>query len=212
MSARDYQKEAEREIQGQESARRWVKARIEVIHERVTAHDVLRRFGVNLRYGEDHEEQFSCPFHGQDNKPSARVYPASVRGPSHAWCFVCQERWDVLGLWKKFTNFEGRFTRLLSDIEREYGIIPPDSPPIDDGDDGQDEELLEVLRLFDICERRLKGAKRAFDMRGFLVISSILDRLYYQLESGGTPYEQLKAVLGKVLDKIGEKVRACPDD
>lgn len=204
---RDYRGEVSRETANQDASRKWIRSRIDTIHQRVTAHDVLRRFGVPLRYGDGQEEQFSCPFHGQDSKPSARVYPESTRGPSHAWCFVCQERWDVLGLWKKFTGFEGKFTRLLGDIERSYGIIPPDSPPMEEE---TDDELASLMELFNICERNLKAYRRAFDMRSFLTLGAILDRLSTQIEDRRIPVEKARGILAQVSDKIVQKARACP--
>ena len=47
-------------------------------------------------------------------------------------------------------------------------------------------------------------------MKGYLTVGSVLDKLYTALESGQMPREQAKAQLQKVLDKIGEKERACP--
>jgi hypothetical protein len=38
------------------------------------------------------EAQFRCPFHGKDNKPSARFY----RESQTCWCWVCQKSWDVV--------------------------------------------------------------------------------------------------------------------
>lgn len=208
--SRDYQKEARSEVDRNDAMRRWVTARIDQIHAQVTAHDVLRRNGVNLKQGgSQREEQFSCPFHGKDNKPSARVYPSSARGPSHVWCYVCQEKgWDCITLWKKFSGFEGRFTALLAQIERDFGLAIPEAPPA--GYEEPDDEPDELPGLFEICERRLRGAKAAFDMKGYLTVGSVLDKLYTALESGQMPREQAKAQLQKVLDKIGEKERACP--
>lgn len=38
------------------------------------------------------EEQISCPFHGPDNKPSARYYFES----DTVYCFTCRKSWDIL--------------------------------------------------------------------------------------------------------------------
>jgi len=38
------------------------------------------------------EVQFSCPFHGRDNKPSARLYKSTKT----CYCWVCKKRWDVI--------------------------------------------------------------------------------------------------------------------
>jgi hypothetical protein len=207
---RDYYREAETELAQSDASRRWVRARIDAIHERITAHDVLRRFGVALRYGSDRREQFSCPFHGVDTQPSARVYPVSDRSPSHAWCFVCQERWDAITLWKKFTDFEGAFTQLLASIEKEYGLSPPEAPPSEGRK--SDPERIALQELFDVCESRLQSAKSAFDMRGFLVMGSILDRLHSQVESNEVPLRKAARVLRQVLAKIAEKKSVCLGD
>lgn len=206
--ARDFNKEARREHDNRDASHRWIQARIEVIRQRVTAQEVLRRNGIKIRGTGDREEQFSCPFHGRDRKPSARVYPETVRGPSHVWCFVCQERWDVIGLWKKFGSSDAKFTQTLGEIERAFGIIPPERPPVEYDDEEVDPELVEVDLLFDVCEKRLKDGRDAFDMKGFLVLSTILDRLYYQVEEGIIKPKKAIEVLKTVLDKIGERVRA----
>lgn len=184
---------------------RWIAARIEQIHRNVTAHDVLRRNRVRLRQGgSELEEQFSCPFHGADNTPSCRVYASSPRSPSHVWCFVCRERWDAISLWKKFAGYEGGFTFLLTQIERDFGLTAPETPE-EVEEEKDDTERNDVILLFDVCERRLKGAKNLFNMRTFLGIGSILDRLWYGFEEGTQTCEQARVVLQKVLVKIGEK-------
>jgi len=190
----------------QEAVRRWMQARIETIHRTVTAQDVLRRNGVQLRYM-DREEQFSCPFHGRDTKPSARVYPDSARSPSHAWCFVCQERWDCITLWKKFEGFEGPFGRLLREIERAYGITPPEGPPPEEAEEEETLALAEIANLCSICERRLRASKSLFDMKGYLALGTILDRLYARLEGRQITPDKAKETIRLVLDKIGQRER-----
>ncbi len=205
-----FEEETRRELFQQTEAQRWIEFRKETIISRVSAHDVLRRNGVRLKQGgDDREEQFSCPFHGKDHKPSARVYPETVRGPSHVWCFVCQKRWDVIGLWRKYSGEDTRFTQILSEIERTFGIIPPDRPPRDTGpiDEADDEALLSVYQRFEACEKRLKQEQVAFDMKTHLMLGSILDQLYYQVEERKVSTEKATEVLQKVIDKIGEKVR-----
>jgi hypothetical protein len=206
--ARDFLGEAEREATQSASFRRWVAQRIAAIHDRVSAGDVLARNGVHLKYGGHRPEQLSCPFHGTDNRPSARYFPDG-ESPAHIWCYVCKERWDSITLWRKFNQFEGPFTRLLFDIERAFGIDTPEAPTQDEGfeDDGPDAE---VLQLMEICERRLRGARASFDLRAFLTVGSILDRLSYRLETQKITVKAAMLTLHRVLDKIGEKERACP--
>ncbi len=108
----------------------WMKQRSSAVKHNVSAYDVLRHFGTSLKFGgEAHEEQFSCPFHGKDNKPSARVYPDGPRSTSHVWCFTCQKNWDVFGLWRNFMGHgeEIRFGQIIFELERAFGIIPPEA-------------------------------------------------------------------------------------
>ena len=207
--ARDFFGESKREFEQQDAQKRWFQVRAETVRRHVTAHDILRRNGINLKQNSsDREEQFACPFHGRDKKPSARVYPDTVRGPSHVWCFVCQERWDVFALWKKFGDSSAKFGRILVELERAYGIIPPERPPAaHEMEDEEDPELIEVDRLLLLCESRLRDAREAFEMRGYLIMGHLLDQLYYEVEEGLRKPPQAKIQLQALLDKIGVKIR-----
>jgi hypothetical protein len=192
----------------------WYAIRTKAIHERVTAHDILRRNGVSFRHTGDREEQFSCPFHGKDENPSARVYPSSPRSPSHVWCFVCRERWDVIALWKKYSGGENKsFHRLLSELEKLYGIETPAVPEgaFDRGVSVSDQDKHEFERLYGVCELRLKGARedyvRLADMNGYLVAGSILDKVYYQVGEGTLTHRDGLNILNRLMVKIGERVR-----
>lgn len=215
--SRDFQQEAFREAVVEDERRQmyktWIASRIETIHRAVTAHDVLRRNGVKLRYG-DRVEQISCPFHGRDNKPSARVYPESSKGPSGVWCFVCQERWDAIGLWRKFGDFTGKFTALLRDIEQAHGIVPPESPRehFAEYEQPEDYALDEVKHLLSICDRRLTLARKAFDLEGFMRVSVALDRLRHQVDHKTLPLPKANEVLHTILAKISERVQQCHED
>jgi hypothetical protein len=206
--ARDYKEETERERDARDAIKRWIQARVEAIRKAVSAHDVLRRNGIKLRHSTDREEQFSCPFHGIDRHPSARIYPESTKGPSHVWCFTCHENWDCIALWKKFSGSEVRFGQTLAEIERAFGLIPPERPPsAAEMAETEDPEAIEVELLFGACEDRLRWGKSAFDLRSHLVLGSILDRARYQFEGGRLSAPKVKALLQQVLDKIGAKVR-----
>lgn len=206
MANRDYKGEAFQESEAREAGRRWVQARVDAIRKTVTAHDVLRRNGIQLRYSEDREEQFSCPFHGIDRHPSARVYPETVKGPSHVWCFTCHENWDAIALWKKFGGGESKFTRVLAEIERAYGLIPPERPPTAaEMADHVDPEVIQVETKFAVAEDRLRLSRLAFELKAHLTLGSILDRLRYQFEHGAISTEKALGVLQQVLDKIAAK-------
>jgi len=214
-------KKAQSESVLEQTRRAWVRTRIEQIHRIVSAHDVLqRRGGIDFKSTSGREEQFSCPFHGKDTKPSARIYPESARSPSHAWCFVCQERWDAIALWRKF-NGDGDdvpFTRTLTQMEQAYGITKPAMPQELWGageESAVSPDLLAFDSLYDVCENRLKFARPIYyklgDMTGYLAASCILDKMRHRVDKRQVSPEKGSEVLRQLLGKIGGKVQACPD-
>lgn len=198
----------------EEARKLWYRQRVEAINARVSAFDVLRANGVSLtQASDDAEEQFSCPFHGADAKPSARIYPAGDRS-SHVWCFVCQEKnWDAIGLWRKFNNLK-TFGQALSSIERAYGLKTPETPRGGFEGIGQTETEDVFKRMYLVCEVRLLNSKRAYresdDLRGYLTAGSVLDRTKHKVDTRQWNSERGAAVLRMLLDKIQAKVSACP--
>jgi hypothetical protein len=217
MARRDFHQEAQQSSVNDQLWKQWVRERVEAIHQKVSTYEVLVRHGVNLRQGGEREEQFSCPFHGQDRKPSARVYPQDVRSPSHAWCFVCQERWDSIALWRKFNGGEDKtFSRALTEMEQMYGIEPPKMPKdLTFAVPEADKALDEFDAVYDTCEAVLRKARPAYkavnDMNGFLVAGSILDKVRTQVDNCKLAPVTAVQVLRKLLDRITEKEKACPD-
>lgn len=215
--ASKHEESAKRQTAAEQARRAWVAQRIENIHQHVTAYDVLARNNVVLRYGDDREEQFSCPFHGRDRRPSARVYPVSARSPSHAWCFVCQERWDAITLWSKFNQFDDKpFTVVLSDIERAFQIpVPEMSADAHLVEDTSGVALEEFDALYEVAERRLKNAAPAFkyldDLTGFLKAGSVLDKLRYRVDECVVKPSRGEQVLRQLLERIAAKERQCPE-
>ena len=209
--ANKYEDEARREIEQQEGFRRWIAERIAVIHAAATAADVLRRNGVKLRYGGQRPESIFCPFHGNTKSMAARFHPADARKPDHVWCFVCNEQWDAISLTKRFENYTGKFSGLLRIVERDYGITPPEAPPIGSDDEPDANELADVTLMLESCERMLKRGRRAFEMKGYLILGSILDRVAHGINDGSMSLATARETMRKVADKIAEKVAACPD-
>lgn len=211
---RDFEGEARQETASHEAWREWTRQRIENIHQHVTTHDVLRQGGVELSQGSsDDEEQFRCPFHGVDHKPSARVYPEDGRSKSHAWCFVCQERWDVISLWRRFHGGEDKsFTRVLTEIEQEFSLTAPPMPSGAVSSSPKVDEALEAFdNLYEACERRLRAAKPAYqqldDMVGYLSAGQVLDKLRHQVDKRLMTPERGKKILRQLLDRVGAKER-----
>lgn len=191
----------------------WYKKRVEQIHHRVSAYELLRRNGIRLKQVSDSRaEQIRCPFHGSDNKPSARVYPDSATRPSHVWCYVCQKSWDVIGLQMEFGSL--KFSQALTELERSYGIETPEMPKDLHGkvETPPDESLVEFEKLYGVCERRLRYARDSYkaleDFKGYLSASTILDRVSHQVGDRKMAPERGIVVLQQLLSKITVKVQA----
>lgn len=208
---------AEREDSTRRIFREWIQQRIAKIHERVTIYDVLRHQGIDLDH-EDRAEQFSCPVHGKDTNPSARAYPASGSGPSHAWCFVCQERWDAISLWKRlYGGPEKKFTRILSEIEVNFGLdrvaFPEGLGSLSEeaAADAEEEGFEAFHKLEAACENRLRNSKRAFTLKSYTSSVSLLERVGTRVIDRRMGVDEGESRLRALLENIGKKVRECPD-
>lgn len=210
MSRVDYQHEAMREAHRNDEFRRWVSERAGTIRDRVTAFDVCRHFGVDLKLGDSHEEQICCPFHG-DSDPSARIYPQQADSNSGVYCWVCQKRWDVFDLWREFSsNPDMKFTQVLFELEKAFGIVAPDGPSreLDAKPRGPSEEEKNVLMLLSVCERRMNVLRDACDLKAFFTIGKLLDHLHTQVRHKRIDLEEAEKRCHLILDKIGEKIRS----
>ena len=210
--ARNIEKEATQERVVSEARRAWIRKRIDNIHSHVTAYEGLQRGGVDLHNSDAEEEQFSCPFHGEDRKPSARVYPAEGDRPSHAWCFVCREKnWDAIGLWRKFNGGEEKsFGQVLSEMEKAFGLETPDLPLEAALDIPRVDPNLEMLKtLTQSCENCLRRARPVYrelgDLSGFLKAGSVLDRVQYRFGKRQISSEEAISLLRQLLTRITEK-------
>lgn len=198
------------------SVREWIYQRKDTLLEKVSAQDVLRHFGVALRFTSgDQSEQILCPFH-DDSRPSARVYPSQGGKPSAFYCFTCGGKpKDIFGLWKEFKgDSDMRFTMILRGLEEAFGIETPEPPKREffgaESLRGPSEDEIEVRDLLAVCERRLRDAKANFNLKGFLVVGQCLDRLHFRMGKGNIDLATAKGITRKVLDKISEKMRASP--
>lgn len=184
----------------------WMRARVDHIRASVSAADVLAHYGIHLSRQGATQEQLSCPFHGKDTHPSARYYPDEGDSPSHVWCYVCREkRWDAIGIWKKFSGTE-KFGEVLFQIERTFGITPPDRPKTTDFNASRENH--EIKTLFDTCEARLKTEKNSFECKAHLILGSLLDRLRFDYQNKAIEDATVKLKLESLLSKIRERVRA----
>lgn len=185
----------------------WFKARVDNIHQHVTAADVLERNGHGLSKNGLQQEQISCPFHGEDRKPSARYHPESDDSKSGVWCYVCHERWDAIKLWQKFSGTE-KFSHVLLEMEKAYGITPPEGDQIVRKQGPRNQAAVEVERLVELCEYQLRVDKRKYDMITHLKLGSVLDQLRFAADQRSLEPEVVRDRLRQLVQKLRERKRA----
>ena len=91
-----------------------LQALIAHIKDSVSLGEIMRARGV-IRTTLS-EEQFSCPFHGADQKKSARYYSET----DSAYCWVCKERWDLFSYISRAESLS--FSQALDYFIKNYRI------------------------------------------------------------------------------------------
>ena len=98
----------------------------DLVVENVNLADVMEQYGVHFTYSPKHadEVQYKCPFHGKDNKPSARLYNTT----ESCWCFYCKKRWDVISFIedKEKLSFINSIKYIINRYHVDTSSIPDD--------------------------------------------------------------------------------------
>lgn len=135
--------------------------RLNRIRDEVDILVLLENFGFRVRSNMDREQQFSCHLHGsgQDNKPSARVYP-----DTQSWyCWACQKTRDAISTVREVENLT--FPEALKWLESKFRLPPL---PFEEGDEyAQPEKVGDALEA-------LLNTDRSFDQDAYS-LSAILD-------------------------------------
>jgi len=90
------------------------------IAEYVTLGDLLESDGKIT--GSLSEEQYSCTFHGEDRKKSARYY----RETDSCYCWTCKRRWDIYSYLQQKEAMT--FFQVLDYLVKTYAIKTKDLP------------------------------------------------------------------------------------
>ena len=102
----------------------------DLIVEKLDFATVMEEYNVEFKHSPHiaSEVQLKCPFHGADNKPSARLYNTT----KSCFCWVCRKSWDVVSF---IQEKEGMYYKqVLNFIPNRYHIDVssiPDSPTIE---------------------------------------------------------------------------------
>lgn len=202
----------------QEAARKErSKLRAERIRAKVPIIQVLSDLGYDVDpSGGDREQQFSCDLHGtgQDNKPSARVYPES----GGFYCFACDKTRDSIGLLMVKRNLD--FSSACRALEQEFHLPP--LPWSDDASSGPSppsfqsdmDQIIRPTRGTDAlragCLAMLEAATvdRDFPMDVVMGWWELYDALAHNLDAGVMPQDKAAKAYARlrqrIIDKYGE--------
>jgi hypothetical protein len=103
----------------------------ELILEKIDLTSVMLQYKVPFIYDprQVSEVQYRCPFHGDDNKPSARLY----KNTKSTYCWVCHKSWDVVGFIqeKEELSFKGTLNFIIDRYRVDTSSIP-DAPEFEE--------------------------------------------------------------------------------
>ena len=194
----------------------WLKDWTVKIQEEVPILTALRHYGFPV-YDGGAKQQFPCRFHGDgtDVTPSARVYPDT----NSAYCWVCQESWDVVGLVKRAEGMNfGDAVRATANL---FGVQAPPSPwlvgdkideelaaleeevrPTKDVEVSEEQVKAEALALADRLDLILLHRRDDTDLDLFINFMRALDQIRWRIGEDLAPASAGIKALGKLRETI----------
>jgi DNA primase len=191
--------------------------RADRIREEIPIQQVLSDYGYRIEAGYDGEQQFSCDLHGdgQDNKPSARVYPDSA-----SWyCFACDRTRDSIQTVREKEGMD--FWPAVKALEGRYGL--PTLPWEDDDEaprarppsaEQAVQTALQTNKSYEEVRKRVERLlenttkDRDLPMRTTLSLWEALDKTDYLVRKERLPEAKAKGVLlhlhQRVMDKLAK--------
>ena len=186
-----------------------VKRRADRIRAEVPILPLLARHGFNVDPSNDSEQQFRCHLHGDDGKPSARVYPQT----NSFHCWACSKSRGPIGL---IMDAEGLdLNAALTKLEEEHGLppMPFDAEP-EQGPSLADQisDVTRSTRTFTQEHSRLERmltnqtTDRDLPMDTVLSFWDALDRVTHGVEQEGWSEDQGKEQLVKLRIRLMERI------
>lgn len=148
---------------------------------------VLLDYNVKFTYDPTQvdEVQFQCPFHGEDRKPSARLY----RITKSCYCWFCKKRWDTIS----FIMDKERlgFIEALKFIINRYKIDTssiPDEPDIRVKKPEVSIQEVELKR----SENNIRDLRKKISFEKYRALVSAWYMIAYQADKGIDVVESLR--------------------
>ena len=192
----------------------WIRRRAAAVRDVYTAYDCLCENGHGtLIPDKDTAIQISCPFHGPDNRPSARFYPALGGRPDYVRCYFCKENWNAIDLFMRFKGL--KFMDALRDLERRFRIRVPERPEGSDFVEPPDKESVDyvseawrdVARVMPILEKKLERIRDRASLVDYVKFCRVLDAVQWDFDRNQG--ESTPAMI-LVLDKLRGMMDSVP--
>ena len=167
----------------------------DLLLEKIKLVDVMLSYDVQFQYDPRlaSEVQFKCPFHGPDNKPSARLYNTT----NSCFCWVCRKSWDPVSFVMEKENFF--FKRALLYLANRYKIdisSIPDTPHIELKDTTINREDKKVL--FRTIHTNILALRKKIPFEKYRSLCAIYFMTKYQDYQKVDVLESLKKIEGKI--------------
>jgi len=180
-------------------------ARIQNIKGAVSMRNLIDYFNIPCQSVGD-ITQVHCPFHGDDQHASARVYETNTM-----YCWVCSQMWDVISFIKDYKGVD--FSAACSILEDMYGIAKPDKAIAYQEESFNDflksnEPLKEkdFDRDFDKISNHLIKNKESFSLKEYVRYFYFFDNLYVNYRANSHSNDaDLGNSLNNLFTEISEK-------
>ena len=172
----------------------------ELIIEKVDLSEVMQDYNVDFVYNPSriHEVQFRCPFHGKDNKPSARLYKET----KSIFCWVCHKTWDVITFIRDKENIS--YKAAMGFIIRKYKVDTssiPDGPSIDLTK--HHSSISEIDKLMPAIADRINELKFKTPLDKYKILWSVYDKILYRSSKGEDMLSNANKLKNKVHTLMG---------
>jgi hypothetical protein len=198
------------------SLQEWIQLRARAVRQVYTAFTALAEKGIDAVPDDTTPTQIPCPFHGADNKPSARYYPRTGGRGDYVRCYKCRENWDSINLYAKFRGL--RFMDALAKLERRFRIKTarrPEGPeivePADRGASYVSSGWQDVPRVAAAAEQKLLRIRDKCGMTDYVKFCRVIDAVGYDFDRTQKATPDMVHVLKRLMAMMDE-VSALPDD
>lgn len=172
------------------------KDEINEIKSRVPILDLISLFEINVRSSFGNERQCSCPFHGEDKHPSARIYVKT----NSMYCFTCKKSYDVIDIIREFKKLS--FDEVIEFIKINWTEKKENR---NKQIQKQNQFSLKNHSFYDILNltnNRLEDIKDKIPFEKYLIACNYIDRISFNFECSED--ENLKNNLNQFLMKLNK--------